>query len=92
MLADYKEAVRLSIFSGRVIRYHSDYFIVIINIYATNSGSCSSKGSCIVLIEAAAASMTTCKQDFALSVCHDRIEKLVTLTYCNRDHTVCTRS
>ena len=92
MLADYEKAVSRRVFSGWVICYHSDYFIVIINIYATHTGCCSSERSRVILIEAAAASMTACKQDFALSVSHDGIEEFVTVTDCDRNHSVCART
>ena len=81
-----------SIFGSRIICDHSYNLVIVINIYTTHTRSCSSEGSRIVLIEAAATSVTSCEQNLAVTVCKNCIEKFVSVTYCDCDHTICTRT
>ena len=92
MFADNEYAVGRCVFSRRIIGYHANYLVIFINIYATHAGSCSTESSCVCLIEAAAASLASCEKDFAVTVCHHCLEEFISISNCDRDDTVCTRT
>ena len=63
MLTDNQNTLSSSIFRSRVVSNHAYNLVVIIKIYTTDSGSGPAEGSCVGLIEAAAAPLASGKED-----------------------------
>ncbi len=92
MLAHNKDSMRCGVLGSRVIGNHSYYFVIILDIDSPHTGSGPSQCPCVILVEAAATSATSGKQDLALSVSHHGIKQLVPVTHGYGNHTICTRS